>query len=109
MLLHYLGNINPGLFTHAGYSPRPPTWSYRTEILHGGWSSVDSSEFRISSKSFKRFRNRGVEICPFPAWEMANVDRHGSETALASEFSCLRGQMFLTLVEGGNDASGECQ
>ena len=50
----------------TGYSPRPPTSSDRKEILHGGWSSDDSSKIRISSKSVKRFRSCGGRNLAIP-------------------------------------------
>jgi len=96
MSLHYLGKHEPRklcLFSHAGYSPRPPTSSYRNEILRGGWSLGDNSEVRISSKSFKRFRSCGCRNVPFPSdlakstekrpnqWEMSNFNPHTFETA----------------------------
>jgi len=34
-----------------------PASSDRNEILHGGWSSGDSSNIQISSKSIKRFQS----------------------------------------------------
>jgi len=52
----------------TGYSPRPPTSSHRNEILHGGWSSDDSSKFRISSKSVKWFRSCGGSKFAHPLW-----------------------------------------
>jgi len=36
------------------------------KFLHGGWSSGGSAKIRVSSKSIKRFRSCGVEVCPFP-------------------------------------------
>jgi len=47
---------------------RPPTSSHRNEILRGGWSSDDSSKFRISSKSVKRFRSCGGSKFAHPHW-----------------------------------------
>ena len=46
----------------------PPTSSHRNEILRGGWSSDDSSKFRISSKSVKRFRSCGGSKFAHPHW-----------------------------------------
>ena len=87
MYMHYLGKRDPGkcLFSHAWYSPRPPT-SDRNEILHGGWPSGDSSEVAISSKSVKRFRRFWGRNLPFAIdlaksvgkrpnkWERANFN-----------------------------------
>ena len=56
------------LFSHAWYSPRPPTLSDRNQSLFVGWSSGGNSEVLISSKSVKRFRScggRGHNL-PFP-------------------------------------------
>jgi len=60
MSLHYLGKREPQKlcrFSHAGYSPRPPTSSDRNKIFHDGWSSGGSSEVRILSKLDKWFRS----------------------------------------------------
>jgi len=68
MSLHFLGKHKPRklcLVSHAGYLPRPPTLSDRSEILCGGWSSGDSSEVRISSKSVKWFPSCGGQNLPF--------------------------------------------
>jgi len=46
------------------HSSRPSMSSDRNETLRGGWSSEDSSMFRISSKSFERFRRRGSRNLP---------------------------------------------
>jgi len=61
-VLHYLGKHEPVrfcLFSHARYSLRPPMSSARNQSQHIGWSSGDSSEFRISSKLVKWFRSCG--------------------------------------------------
>ena len=52
----------------TGYSPRPPTLSVQNEILHGGWTSGDSSKVRISSLSVKRFRNCGWSKSAHSHW-----------------------------------------
>ena len=45
----------------TGYSPRPPTWSDRNEILHAGdIRGGDRSKFQVSSKSATRFRTYGM-------------------------------------------------
>jgi len=74
MSLRYLGKYEPRklcLFSHAGYSPRPPTLSDRNEVLHGDWSSENQwSGFGAMW---------GMESWPLPLiwphqWEMANFD-----------------------------------
>ena len=71
MSLHYLGKCEPPklhLFSHAEYSPRPPTLSDRNEILRGCWSSEDSFEVWIWSKSFKQFQSCGQSKFALSRW-----------------------------------------
>jgi len=96
MSLHYLAKREPWklcIFSHARYSPRPPTSSDRNEILHGGWSSGVSSEIQISSKLVKLFQSCGDLNLPFASdlaksvgkqpnqWKRSNFDPRSSENA----------------------------
>ena len=47
-------------------SPRPPTWSDRNGILHGGWSSEVVIRFEFHQHQLSGLGSVGLEICPFP-------------------------------------------
>jgi len=80
------------LFSHAGYSPRPPTSSDRNEILHGGWSTGGNSEVRFHQNWLDGFiavwdRNLPfhTDLAVFPSvwwnpWERANFDHPPTAT-----------------------------
>jgi len=50
----------------TGYSPRPPTSPYQSQILHAGWPPVCSSIYQVLLKLISGFEAVGGQKSPFP-------------------------------------------